>query len=81
MFDKETITLNELPGVNPDELKKVKIILKHGGGEIVVKCKHFSVTKMDGTIIGYEANGIEMANSCCPMYIDISQIAAILYTN
>lgn len=77
MFEnEEIITLNELSGVESDKEKTVKIILKHGG-EIIVKCKDFSVTKSAGLIMGYEINGIK--NCDYPMYIDKGQIAAILY--
>ncbi len=74
--NEEIITLNELSGVESDKEKTVKIILKHGG-EIIVKCKDFSVTKSAGLVMGYEISGIR--NCDYPMYIDKGQIAAILY--
>lgn len=71
----EEIILNNLPEVTADEYKKVKVIFKRGG-EIVIKCKNFSITKINGDVYGYEINGI------CgdyPLYINREEIAAIIY--
>lgn len=73
--NSEEIILNNLPEVAADEYKKVKIILKRGG-EIAIKCKNFSISKINGDICGYEINGI------CgdyPLYINKEEIAAIIY--
>ena len=76
MFGNEKNTeLNNLSGVDPNEIKTVKIIFKHGG-EILVKCKSFSITECGSTISEYDINGI------CgdyPLYICTDEIAAVLY--
>lgn len=76
MFGNEEKTeLNSLPNVDPEELKTVKIIFKHGG-EIIVKCKNFSVTEYGSTLTAYDINGI---HGDYPLFICTDQIAAILY--
>ncbi|MCM1327972.1 MAG: hypothetical protein NC253_00890 [Ruminococcus sp.] len=72
----ETIELNQLSGVEADKEKTVKFILKHGC-EIIVKCKDFSVTQYGGDVVGYEIKGIGSGDY--PMYIDNSEIAAVVY--
>lgn len=76
MFGNEKkIELNNLSGVDPNDLKTVKIIFKHGG-EILVKCKSFSITECGSTISEYDINGI-CGNY--PLYICTDEIAAIVY--
>ena len=67
--------MNGLPNVDPEELKTVKIIFKYGG-EIIVKCKNFSVTEYGSTLTAYDINGI---HGDYPLFICTEQIAAILY--
>ncbi|MBD5443918.1 MAG: hypothetical protein HDR29_00005 [Lachnospiraceae bacterium] len=73
--NEEKKELNNLSSVDPNELKTVKIIFKHGG-EIIVKCKSFSITECGSTISGYDIHGIR---GDYPLYICTDEIAAILY--
>lgn len=76
MFGNEEKTeLNNISDVDPNELKTVKIIFKHGG-EILVKCKSFSITESGSTISEYNINGIR---GDYPLYICTDEIAAVLY--
>lgn len=76
MFGNEEKTeLNNLSGVDPNEIKTVKIIFKHGG-EILVKCKSFSITECGSTLAEYDIKGIR---GDYPLYICRDEIAAILY--
>ncbi len=73
--NEEKTELNGLPNVDPEDLKTVKIIFKYGG-EIIVKCKNFSITEYGNTVAAYDINGIR---GDYPLYICTDQIAAILY--
>lgn len=73
--NEEKISLNQFSGVEADNYKTVKIILKYGT-EIIVNCKDFSVTKYGNSVVGYEINGIY---GDYPMFISCEQIAAVLY--
>lgn len=76
MFGNEKKTeLNNLSGVDPDEIKTVKIIFKHGG-EILFKCKNFCITECGSTLSEYDINGI-CGNY--PLYIREDEIAAVVY--
>lgn len=53
----------------------VKIIFKHGG-EILLKCRNFSIIEYGNATTGYDINGI---GGDYPLYICTEQIAAVIY--